>query len=239
MAEKTNKTIIDNHMHNNKFSSVETWVFDLDNTLYPADCDLFSQVDINITNYVCKLLDLPFDEARKLQKQYLLEYGTTLSGLMHQHRVDPNHYLDSVHDIDFTPVKDDNILSNALKKLKGRKVIFTNADTPYAEKVLERIGIIDHFDGIFDIIAADLKPKPEVSTYREFFKTFNVIPEKSVMFEDMARNLIPAKQAGMGTVWINTGSPWGEADYDADTINVETPELTPWLDTFVNQTQNG
>ncbi|UTW55178.1 pyrimidine 5'-nucleotidase [Kordiimonas sp. SCSIO 12610] len=222
----------------NNFQHVKTWVFDLDNTLYPAENNLFSQVDINITNYVSKLLDLPFDDARKIQKKYLLEHGTTLNGLIHNHSVNAAHYLDSVHDIDFAPIARDLILDQALQNLEGRKVIFTNADTPYAEKVLERIGIAHHFDGIFDIIAADLAPKPEVSTYDRFFDVFAIDPKQSVMFEDMVRNLIPAKQAGMGTVWVNTGSPWGEADYDASVINVETKQLTPWLDEFVNQTAN-
>ena len=221
------------------FEEIETWVFDLDNTLYPADCDLFSQVDIKITQYVSALLDMQFDDARKLQKKYLLEHGTTLNGLMHNHKVDPNHFLDSVHDINFAPVKRDETLKRALTNLPGRKVIFTNADVPYSQKILEKIGIIDHFEGIFDIIAADMKPKPEAETYTRFFKQFDIDPTKSVMFEDMVRNLIPAKRAGMGTVWINTGSPWGEADYDPAAVNVETAMLTPWLDAFVNQTANG
>ena len=230
------------HANKNTFgvlTDVETWVFDLDNTLYPADCDLFSQVDINITKYVSALLGMQFDDARKLQKKYLLEHGTTLNGLMHNHKINPKHFLDSVHDIDFNPVKTDETLKNALMNLPGRKVIFTNADVPYSEKILERIGIADHFEGIFDIIAADMKPKPEEETYQRFFKRFGIDSTKSVMFEDMVRNLIPAKKAGMGTVWINTGSTWGEADYNADAVNVETPALTPWLDAFVNQTANG
>jgi putative hydrolase of the HAD superfamily len=220
------------------FKDIETWVFDLDNTLYPSENNLFSQVDINITNYVASSLGLPFDQARQLQKKYLLEHGTTLNGLMHNHDVDASHYLDSVHDIDFSPIKNDPVLEQALNKLNGRKIIFTNADAVYAEKVLDRIGIAHHFDDIFDIIAADLKPKPEAKTYDLFFNKYNINPGKSVMFEDMARNLIPAKRAGMGTVWINTGSSWGEADYDSSIINFETNALTPWLNAFVNQTVN-
>ncbi len=229
-----------NHQtHQDKnFEGIETWVFDLDNTLYPAESNLFSQVDINITNYVSNSLGLPFDQARQLQKKYLIEHGTTLNGLMQNHDVDANHYLDSVHDIDFSPIKNDPVLEQALNKLNGRKIIFTNADAAYAEKVLDRIGIAHHFDDIFDIIAADLKPKPETKTYDLFFNKYNITPGKSVMFEDMARNLIPAKRAGMGTVWINTGSPWGEADYDSSIINFETNALTPWLNAFVNQTAN-
>jgi len=213
----------------------DTWVFDLDNTLYAADCDLFSQIDRNIGAYVQKLLDLPSDEARKVQKGYLLSHGTTLRGLMADHHIDPDHYLAQVHDIDFSPIEPDPALRASLEKLNGRKLVFTNADAPYARKILGRLGIEDLFEDIFDIRSAELEPKPKREVYDKFLRDHKVDPTRAVMFEDMARNLIPAHALGMGTVWVNTGTPWGEADHDADKIHAETPLLTDWLQAFLNR----
>jgi putative hydrolase of the HAD superfamily len=235
MSETSGSSESDLNLHSIFDEGRDIWVFDLDNTLYAEECNLFSQVDVKITDYVCKLLDLPFDEARTIQKQYLLEHGTTLNGLMANHKVDPEEYLASVHDIDFSPIERDDTLDNALSALGGRKIIFTNADTPYAEKILDRLGIRHHFEAIFDIVSADLKPKPLTQTYDKFLIDHDIDPNRSVMFEDMVRNLVPAYKAGMATVWINTGSTWGRADYDANIVHAETPALTPWLDKFVAQ----
>ena len=212
-----------------------TWVFDLDNTLYPAECNLFAQVDTRIGEYVQQLLKLPPDEARKVQKAYLLDHGTTLKGLMANHDVDPRHYLDHVHDIDFSPIPQDSNLRGLLQQLQGRKIIFTNADLTYAEKVLARLGIADQFEDIFDIHAANLEPKPKRAVYDNFVQKYRIDPERSVMFEDMVRNLKPAHALGMATVWINTGSVWGEADYDTAFVHAETKVLTDWLQAFLNR----
>ncbi len=212
-----------------------TWVFDLDNTLYPEKCNLFLQIDQKIGEYVQSLLRLAPEEARKVQKGYLLEHGTTLKGLMANHKVDPYHYLDHVHDIDFSPIARDDALRDALTNLRGRKIVFTNADLPYAEKVLDRLGIADQFEAIFDIHEAALEPKPKREVYDKFVKKFEIDPSKAVMFEDMVRNLKPAHALGMATVWINTGSVWGQADYDASFVHAETDELTNWLQAFLNR----
>ncbi|MBL4837324.1 MAG: pyrimidine 5'-nucleotidase [Kordiimonadaceae bacterium] len=210
----------------------DTWVFDLDNTLYAAECNLFKQIDQKIGSYVQKVLGLPPEEARVIQKGYLLQYGTTLKGLMDNHSVDVDHYLDSVHDIDFSPVKRDEKLRAAIQKLEGRKLVFTNASAPYSVEILQRLGIEDLFEDVFDIIAAELLPKPMTEVYDKFIKDHAVDPNRSVMFEDMVRNLKPAHDLGMGTVWINTGDEWGKANYDASTVHAEAPNLSDWLHDF-------
>ena len=211
----------------------DIFVFDLDNTLYPAESDLFSQVDVKIGEYVQNFLGIDPVAARKVQKSYLLDHGTTLGGLMANHNVDPQHYLDSVHDIDLSPIEDDPALRKMLLSLKGRRLVFTNADQPYAEKVLDRLGIKDLFEGIFDIHAASLAPKPRPHVYDLFLGKYGVDPSRAIMFEDMVRNLIPAHALGMATVWINTGSIWGEADYDASKVHAETDSLHGWLDSHI------
>ena len=213
----------------------DVWVFDLDNTLYPEKCNLFAQVDVRIGTYVQKLLDLPADEARKVQKGYLLEHGTTLKGLMANHDVDPHDYLAHVHDIDFSPIPRDTRLREQLQTLEGRKIVFTNADLTYAEQVLARLGVADQFEAIFDIHAAKLEPKPKREVYDKFIRDHGVDPKRAVMFEDMARNLVPAHALGMATVWVNTGSIWGQADHDPTVIHAETETLTDWLHGFLNR----
>lgn len=212
----------------------DVFIFDLDNTLYPAKNNLFSQVDVKIGAYVQQLLDLPADAARKVQKGYLLEHGTTLKGLMVNHNIDPHHYLDAVHDIDMSPLENNQKLRELLLQLDGRRIIFTNADTPYAERVLERIGIADLFEDIFDIHRANLEPKPKPEIYDGFLEEFNVTPSKAIMFEDMARNLIPAHARGIATVWINTETIWGKADHDPSFIHAETSCLDTWLGDYLS-----
>jgi putative hydrolase of the HAD superfamily len=229
------REIKDQSYHPKFDSPRDVWVFDLDNTLYAAECDLFSQVDQRIGSYVQTLLGLNAEDARRVQKKYLMDHGTTLRGLMVHHDVDPHHYLDAVHDIDFSPIERDGRLRDAIERLEGRKLVFTNADNRYARKVLSRLGVEDMFEDVFDILEAGLEPKPEPRVYDQFIARYGIDPGKAVMFEDMARNLIPAHDRGMATVWINTGSVWGEADHDAARIHAETPSLSDWLHGFLNR----
>lgn len=210
----------------------DIFVFDLDNTLYPADCALFPQVEKRIGQFVESALELGPTEARAYQKKLFMDHGTTLNGLMIHHGTKPEDFLSFVHDIDFTPIGKDIALRSALEALGGRRVIYTNADQPYTEQVLNRLGISDLFEGIYDIVAATMRPKPEIDAYRDMLKQFDIDPTRAIMFEDMARNLVPAHRLGMGCVWINTGSVWGEAGHDDDCIHAETPALTPWLSAF-------
>lgn len=184
------------------FSDISHWIFDLDNTLYPRRCDLFAQIDVKMTSFVSELLDLPRDEARKKQKQYYRDHGTTLQGLMANHGVDPHDFLDVVHDIDYSPVAENSDLKCALDALPGQKLIFTNGDVPHAERTIKALGIKDCFSGIFDIVAADFNPKPAREPYEKFVSSFGVKPEKAVMFEDLPRNLLVPKEMGMQTVLV-------------------------------------
>lgn len=213
----------------------DTWVFDLDNTLYAAECNLFNQIDQKIGGYVQNFLGLTPKEARDVQKKYLLEHGTTLKGLMDNHAVDAEHYLENVHDIDFTPIKRNPRLREAIQSLKGRKLVFTNASKPYAIEILKRLGIADLFDAVFDIVDANMLPKPRLEVYQKFVKDHDVDPNASVMFEDMVRNLKPAHGLGMATVWINTGDEWGVADYDSNIVHAEASNLSDWLHTFLTR----
>jgi putative hydrolase of the HAD superfamily len=168
-------------------------------------------------------------EARLIQKRYFVEQGTTLAGLMKHQAVDPHHYLDFVHDVDLGRLTADPQLAAAINALPGRKLIFTNADLPYANRVLEKRGLADCFEAVFDIHDAAYRPKPELRAYEDFCVRHDVDPTRAVMFEDMARNLRPAKQIGMGTLWVNNGSEHGAAEACASFIDHETPDLTPFL----------
>jgi putative hydrolase of the HAD superfamily len=218
------------------FEHVDTWVFDLDNTLYPRQSNLFSQIDVKMTSYVAQLLGLPREEARKIQKQYYLQYGTTLKGLMLEHRVDYRDFLDKVHAIDYSWLEPDPALGKALEALPGRKYIFTNGDRGHAERAAERLGILGQFDDIFDIVAAELTPKPARETYDRFLAAHGVDGSKAAMFEDLARNLVEAKAVGMSTILIVPGAfqsdfieAWEQDGHDSGHVDYTTDDLTGFL----------
>ncbi len=185
-----------------RFAHVSNWVFDLDNTLYPQKIDLFAQIDRKMTLYVRSLLDLDHDPARALQKLYYRDHGTTLKGLMIHHGIDPVDFLEKVHDIDYSSLKPDPVLGERIKALPGRKFIFTNGDVPHAERTARALGVLDHFDDIFDIVAADLSPKPTPQTYDRFLARHGVLADTAAMFEDLPRNLVVPHARGMRTVLI-------------------------------------
>jgi len=187
---------------NASFSHITDWVFDLDNTLYPSHCNLFVQMDKRITNYVMRVTNNEFDEARKWQKHYYREYGTTLRGLMSEHGIDPHHYLRDVHNIDYSSIPPNPQLGELVSALPGRKHIFTNGDVPHAERTLQALGIEGMFDEIFDIAHADFVPKPDPAPYDKFLKTHAIDPNYAAMFEDMPRNLEVPKNLGMSTVLV-------------------------------------
>lgn len=181
------------------FKGVEAWVFDLDNTLYPHDADLFPQIDAQISKYVQLVLGVDHEEARTYQKSLYHEHGTTLSGLMKAHEIDPNDYLQFVHDIDYSNLAADPALGKAIDALPGKKFIFTNGDRPHAERTADALGISDHFEDIFDIVSADLIPKPNKETYDRFLDQTGVSPVRAAMFEDLPKNLKVPHQLGMRT----------------------------------------
>ena len=208
---------------------VETWVFDLDNTLYPASCGLFAQIDCKMQEFIRNLLGVEADEAHRLQKEYFHHYGTTLYGLMECHDVDPAGYLDYVHAIDFSPVLADADLDGVLADLPGRKFIFTNGPAFHVMEVLSRLGIGAHFDGIFDIEAANFLPKPKPEIYQKLLDRHGIDPTKAAMIDDLPKNLAPAAALGMATVWLRTG--WenaGTGEWE-DHIHYIADDLTKWL----------
>lgn len=208
----------------------ETWLFDLDNTLYPPSINLFAEIDQRMRDFIAAHLGLGLDEAHALQKRYFREHGTTLRGLMDRHQLDPGPFLDHVHDIDLALLDPAPELAHALARLPGRKLVFTNASARHAERVMARLGIADQFEAVFDIEAAGYRPKPEPAIYQRLIDRHRVDPRAAVMVEDMARNLKPAFDLGMTTVWIRNGSEHARYDLDAeDHLHHVIDDLTTWL----------
>ncbi|NWG23313.1 MAG: pyrimidine 5'-nucleotidase [Pseudorhodoplanes sp.] len=184
------------------FAHVETWVFDLDNTLYPHHLNLWQQVDERIRNYIADFLKITHDEAFRLQKDYYRRYGTSMRGMMTEHGMKPDDFLAFVHEIDHSPLVPNAALGDALEKLPGRKLILTNGTRAHAAAVMKRLDIDRHFEDVFDIAAADLEPKPLPKVYDRFLARHGVDPTKAAMFEDLARNLSVPHALGMTTVLV-------------------------------------
>jgi putative hydrolase of the HAD superfamily len=196
-------------------SHITDWVFDLDNTLYPRECNLFAQIDIRITHYVMDVTKLDFDTARTLQKQYYRDFGTTLNGLMTQHRIDPDHFLNTVHAIDYSPVDAHPDLIEAIKALPGRKFILTNGDTSHARSVLTRLGGPDLFEDVHDIRAMTYVPKPHRQAYDGFFARYDIDPRRAIMFDDLEKNLLVPHEVGMATVQVVAGAGFAHEQVEA------------------------
>jgi putative hydrolase of the HAD superfamily len=212
--------------------SYDNWVFDLDNTLYPASSSLFPQIDLRMRHFIAKALGIDLDAALTLQKQYYREYGTTLRGLMHVHGLAPDEFLAYVHEIDCTVLEPSPRLNAALARLPGRKFIFTNGSARHAENVLAQLELAGQFDGVFDIRSADFIPKPAIETYRRLLAQFAIEAKGAVMFEDLARNLVAAGELGMTTVWVRQdGHPDGAHD-ESDIAGIDhvTDDLAGWLE---------
>ena len=184
------------------FAHVDTWIFDLDNTLYPAHSNLFAQVDVRIRDFVARLLELSHEAAQKLQKDYYRRYGTTLRGLMMEHGISPDEFLDYVHDIDHSPLEPNPGLGAAIERLPGRKLILTNGSRRHADAVVQRLGLHGHFEDTFDIVAAEFWPKPHPEAYERFVLRHGVVPRRSAIFEDLARNLVVPHELGMVTTLV-------------------------------------
>jgi putative hydrolase of the HAD superfamily len=218
------------------FIEVDTWVFDLDNTLYPHHVNLWQQVDARINEFVAAWLKVPAEEARRIQKDYYRRYGTTMRGMMTEHGVRADDYLAYVHKIDHSPLEPNPAMGAAIARLPGRKLILTNGSVDHVDKVLERLGLSSHFDAVFDIIAADLEPKPAALTYRKFLDLHQVDPARSAMFEDLARNLVVPHQLGMTTVLVVPDGTrevvredWELEGRDASHVDYVTDDLTSFL----------
>ncbi len=204
------------HTPTASLSHVNDWVFDLDNTLYPRECNLFAQIDTLITQYMMRVTRLEFIPARTLQKEYYRDFGTTLNGLMHQHEVDPDHFLSSVHAIDYSPVPANVALINAIRALPGRKFILTNGDVGHARSVLGRLGQADDlFEDVFDIRAMSFKPKPLPEAYETFFLKHGIDPKRAAMFDDLEKNLVVPHEVGMSTVQVIAGADFAHDQVEA------------------------
>jgi putative hydrolase of the HAD superfamily len=218
------------------FRDTRLWIFDLDNTLYPSECNLFAEIDRRMSAFIQNLLDLDPVAARKVQKELYYEHGTTLAGLMAAHRVKPEEFMDYVHDIDLTAVRHMPELAQAIGRLEGRKFIFTNGSHRHAERVAEKLGVLGEFDGIYDIAAGGYVPKPKPEAFKRFLEFCDGAGRKAAMFEDLPHNLEPAHALGMATVLVHSDfqdhpsqAALKEADALPHYIHFETGDLTRFL----------
>ena len=210
---------------------INTWIFDLDNTLYSADSGIFQQVHKLMGEFISKNLQLNIEEAKKLQSKYYKQHGTTLRGMMDNHGIDPDYFLDEVHKLDYSIVGANKILNEELHKLKGRKIIYTNANKKHADDVLKKIDLNNYFDEIFDIKMANYIPKPDIEAYEKLINLYNIDPNTSAMFDDIAKNLVPAKKVGFTPVWIDAGYENFSDDIEASKnyLDYETRDLSLFL----------
>ena len=211
------------------FAGINCWIFDLDNSLYPASCDLFALIDERMGLYVQRLTGCDPDEARRVQKAHFNGHGTTLAGLMAEHAVDPHEFLGFVHDIDLGRLTADPNMPALLARLPGRRLVFTNGDADYAARVLDALGLGGSFDGVHDIHATSYVPKPKADAYRSLCDRFAIDPARALFVDDMAKNLAPAKAIGMTTVWVNNGSEQGGHGEDRGFVDHEISDVAAWL----------
>ena len=210
-------------------SKIKFWLFDLDNTLYSGDTKVFDQVDKKMSKFISEKLNVSLEEAKKIQKNYFHEYNTTLNGMIKNHDIDANEFLEFVHDVDLEFLKEDEPLKTEIEKLKGKKIIFTNGSRAHASNVTSRIGIEQLFDGVFDIVDSDFYPKPSLEPYKKIIENYKIVPEYCIFFEDIARNLKPAYELGMKTVWIKNDEPWAAEFSNENFINYRTSNLSEFL----------
>ena len=210
---------------------INTWIFDLDNTLYSADSGIFQQVHELMGKFVSRQLNIDIEDAKIIQKKYYKQHGTTLRGMMDNHGVDPDHFLAEVHKLDYSIVGPNLKLNEELKKLNGRKIIYTNANMQHVINVLEKIELSNFFDEIYDIKMANYIPKPEITPYEQMINQFDINVKSAAMFDDIAKNLVPAKNVGFTSVWIDAGYENFSDDIQASKkyLDHETTNITKFL----------
>ena len=212
-----------------KLQAIKCWIFDLDNTLYSGKTRVFEQVDKKMSKYISEKLNVNIVEAKEIQKNYFYEYNTTLNGMINNHKIDANEFLEFVHDVNIDFLKKDSLLNEELMKLDGKKIIFTNSSRKHAMNVIRKIGIDQHFDDIFDIVDSEFVPKPDIVSYKKLVEKHKIDPKLCVFIEDIARNLKPAYEMGMKTIWIENDEPWARKFSDSDFINYKTNNLPEFL----------
>lgn len=201
------------------FSHVRTWVFDLDNTLYPVHMRLFDQIEVRMTNWVMSALGVDRAEADRLRQHYWKSYGTTLAGLMQEHGIDPGPYLTDVHDIDFSVLSPDPELAARIRALPGRRIVYTNGCAPYAQRVIEARGLAGLFDAVYGVEHAGFLPKPERAAFEAIFAADSLAPDLAAMFEDDPRNLAAPHAMGMVTVHVAPeAEPAGHIHHHTDDL---------------------
>ncbi len=210
-------------------NKINSWIFDLDNTLYHPSLKIFEEIDSRMQKFISLRLGISLKKAWMLQKEYFRKYGATLKGLMKFHQIDPKQFLNYVQKIDLEKIKVNPELKSALAKLNGTKIVYTNSTKNYANRILKRLGLKKSFDGIFDIIDANYIPKPSYRSYKMLLKNFNLIPEESIIFEDLPQNLVPASKLGMKTVWVKNEETQNLRNNYALSINFTTKNLTKWI----------
>ena len=209
--------------------SIKFWIFDLDNTLYSGNTRVFEQVDKKMTEYISKKLKVDKEEAKKIQKNYFHEYNTTLNGMIKNHKINAHEFLEFVHDINIDFLQKDMELAKEIERLDGIKIIFTNGSRKHALNVTKRLGIDQLFDDIFDIVDCDFVPKPLMEPYKKLVQKHKIDPKLCVLVEDIARNLKPAYEMGMKTVWIKNNEPWASKFSDSNFVNYRTSNLPEFL----------
>ena len=213
-----------------ELTKAKYWIFDLDNTLYSGETKVFEQVNKKMSKYISKKLNISIIEAKKIQKSYFYKFNTTLNGMIKNHQIDANEFLDFVHDVDIDFLKEDRKLNNELKKLNGKKIIFTNGSRKHAQNVTKRLGIDQCFDAIFDIVDSEFIPKPSMEPYKKLINKHKIDPNLCVFIEDIARNLKPAYEIGMKTIWIENDEPWAKEFSESKFINYKTKNLSEFLE---------
>ncbi|MEI9906063.1 MAG: pyrimidine 5'-nucleotidase [Asticcacaulis sp.] len=209
-------------------SHVTTWLFDLDNTLYPHEAEVMALIETRIAAFVARETGLSPEDAYALQKRYLNEHGTSLAGLMAHHGVEPRRFLDEVHDVSLDSLHPDFELNGFIERLPGRKLVFTNSDAPHADRILDRMAMSELFDGLFHIEDANFIPKPNPSTFDLMMAVHGVAPAETAFFEDSPRNLKPAKALGMSTILVGPKAPANSDDF----VDFRAPSLKAFLEDF-------
>ena len=221
-----------------ELAKIKYWLFDLDNTLYSGQTKVFDQVDKKMSSFISKKLNVDLKKAKIIQKDYFHKYSTTLTGMIKHHKIDANEFLDFVHDVNLDFLKQDKGLENEISKIKGKKIIFTNGSKAHAFNVTKKIGIDKLFDGVFDIVESNFIPKPSMKAYKILIEKYKIEPQYCILVEDIARNLKPAYELGMKTVWIKNDEPWAAELSNESFINYRTENLTNFLKEFNEHRKN-
>ena len=216
-------------MEENNNKNFAHWFFDLDNTIYSANSGIFDQIHKKMGEFISSSLQVSLKKAKILQKKYFIENGTTLHGLMVNHNTDPRKFLNYVHDIDFSIVKPDEELNDLIKKISGKKIIFTNADISYVKKILTNLNLNNIFCDIYDIEKMNFLPKPNMETYRKLIAKYNVDVKKAIFFDDIPQNLLPAAKLGLKTVHVYNSKLDEELNGRSKKIDYMTNNLKDWL----------